>query len=151
MKVYLLKDIEKVGLAGEIIKTTPGYANNYLLPRKLAVEVNASNEQFYLKKAKDVENRKEAIATKTSILAERIKNLKVTIKKKIHDDDRLYAAVNAAEIAKLLSDEGIKVTKSQIQLKKAIKTQGEHLVVVKLSNQLMPELKLKVVADKASN
>ncbi len=148
MKVYLLKDIDKVGLAGEVIKAKSGFAHNYLFPKKLAIEVTASNEEFYKKKAKLVENRKEAISSKTSMLAEKIKDLKLTIKKKIHDNDKLYAAVNAAEIAELLSGEGIKVTKSQVLMKKSIKTHGNHTITIKLSKQLMPELTLKVVADK---
>lgn len=151
MKVYLLKDIEKVGLAGEVIKTKPGFANNYLFPKKLAVEVTPSNEEFYSKKAVLVENRKAAISEKTSMLAEKIKALKLTIKKKLHDNDKLYAAVSPAEIADLLSEAGVKVTKSQVQVKKSIKTQGDHTITIKLSNQLKPEMTLKVVGDKTGN
>ena len=148
MKVYLLKDIERVGLAGEVIKVKPGFANNFLFPQKLALEVSSHNEAFYSKKAKEIENRKEVINCKTSMLAEKIKDLKLSIKKKVHNDDKLYASVSAAEISELLSGEGIKVNKSQVLIKKSIKTPGAHKITIKLSNQLKPELNLKVVADR---
>jgi len=72
MKVFLRKDIERVGLSGEIIKIVDGYARNYLLPRGLAVEITTKNEAFYQTQAKEVEDRKEVIATQTSMLAEKI-------------------------------------------------------------------------------
>ena len=136
MKVFLLKDIEKVGLAGEIIKVTDGYGMNFLIPRKLAIEITAANEATYQKKIKIVEKRQEAIASQTSMLAEKIKALKLTIKRKTHDDGRLYGAINAIEVVELLSEKGISVAKNQIEFGKGIKSAGLYEVTVKLSSKL---------------
>lgn len=144
MKVYLLQDVAKVGFAGEIIKVADGYAQNFLFPRKLGVQVTASNEKFYLSKVKNVEHRKEALATEQSMHSEKISRLKLTLKKKMHDDDRLYAAVNASDIVELLAQEGVKVSKSQVKFDKSIKKAGEHQVTIKLSSKLQPQLTLKV-------
>lgn len=148
MKVFLLKDVEKVGFAGEIIKVKEGFAYNFLIPQKLGAVVTEANEKFYLKQLKNIENRKEAISTKTSMLAEKIKTLKLVIKRKMHDDDKLYASISPSDIVDLLSNEGIKVSKAQIVFDKPIKTQGSYEVTIKLSNQLMPKIGLKVVSDK---
>ena len=145
MKVYLLKDIEKVGIAGEIINVSEGYAKNFLLPRKLALEVSTSNAEFFKKRAKTIENRKEAIESATSMLSEQIKSIHLTLKKKIHDDNRLYAAVNPADVVDLLSEKNIKVTKSQVIFNKSIKEVGTYPVTIKLSSKLQPQLTLKVV------
>ena len=145
MKVYLLKDIEKVGIAGEIINVSEGYAKNFLLPRKLALEVSTSNEEFFKKRAKTIENRKEAIESATSMLSEQIKSIHLTLKKKIHDDNRLYAAVNPADVVDLLSEKNIKVTKSQVIFNKSIEEVGTYPVTIKLSSKLQPQLTLKVV------
>ena len=75
MKVYLLKDIERVGIVGEVIQVGNGYARNYLIPRKLAVEITPQNSKFYEGRVKKVEHRKEVVASKTSMLAEKIKSL----------------------------------------------------------------------------
>src|SRR5271156_981406 len=113
MQVYLLKDIEKVGIAGEIVKVSEGYAMNFVIPRKLGVEVTKGNEQYYKTKMKTVEHRKEVIESKTSILAERIKSVRVTIKKKSHDDGKLYGAINAQDIVDALSEKGVSISKNQ--------------------------------------
>ena len=68
MKVYLLQSIEKVGIAGEILNVSEGYAQNFLLPKKLAVKVTDGNEKFFEKKSKTVENRKAVIESETSLL-----------------------------------------------------------------------------------
>ena len=143
-KVFLTRDVEKLGFAGEIIKVKEGYATNFLIPNKLALLVTASNEGSLKNRTKSFDNRKEAIATKTSMLAEKIKSLKLTIKRKIHDDEKLYGAVNAGDIVDLLAKEGVKVAKNQILFDKAIKSKGTFDVIIKLSNSLQPILKLKV-------
>lgn len=148
MKVYLLKDVSKIGFAGEIIKVSDGYAKNFLFPRKLGVELTSKNESFYLSKVKNVEHRKEALASETNMFSEKINHLKITLKKKVHDDDRLYAAVNAGDIVDALAAENIKISKNQVKFDKSVKTLGEHKVTIKLSSKLQPQLTLKVVALK---
>lgn len=147
MKVFLLKDVQNVGMAGEMIKVTEGYAANFLIPKNLAVKITAQNEAFYQKSLRQVENRKEVVASKTSMLAEKIRTLTITLKKKMHDDGKLYGAVNQAEIVELLAPEGISVAKNQIIITKAIKEKGMFEIVVKLTSQLQPKLTVKIIAE----
>jgi len=147
MKIYLLTDIERVGIAGEIINVKNGYARNFIFPQKMGLEVTAANEAFYISKAKSVEERKAVIATKTSMLAEKISALTLKISHKAHDDGKLYGAVSAAEIMELLSKASVTVAKNQIILDKPIKEVGTFEVVIKLSNKLQPKIKLKVIAE----
>lgn len=147
MKVYLLKDVEKVGMAGEIIKTSEGYARNFLIPKKLAVEITKDNERYYLSKLKTVEKRKEVIATQTSMLAEKVKGVELVIKRKMHDDGKLYGSINSGDLVDLLTAKGINVSKNQIEFDKAIKSKGVYEVEVKLSSKLRPKFKLKVVSE----
>lgn len=145
MKVYLLKDIEKVGIAGEILNVTDGYAQNFLFPRKLALVVNSGNAEFFQKRAKTIEHRKEVIESATSMLSEQIKAVTLTLSKKLHDDKRLYAAINPMEIVDLLAEKNIKISKSQVIFDKSIKEAGTYTVTIKLSSKLQPQLTLKVV------
>ncbi len=147
MKVFLLKDVAQVGIAGQMIKVTDGYATNFLLPRKLAVEVTPENESQFLSKIRVVAKHKEVIATKTSLLAEKIKHTELKIKRKIAEGDKLYGAVSAHEIVDLFAAEGIAVSKNQIEFGKAIKTKGTHQFTVKLSSSLKPVCTLKVIAE----
>lgn len=147
MKVYLLKDVEKVGLAGEIIKVSDGFARNNLFPRKLAEEVTPGKETYFKTREKVVEKRQEKIATQTSILAEKIKSLKLTLRRKLHDDGKLYGSVNPNEIVELLAANGVSVAKNQIEMEKSIKEKGTYEITIKLSSRLQPKLTLNIVSE----
>jgi len=147
MKVFLFKDVEKVGIAGEIIKVTDGYATNFLFPRKLAVAVTPDNESSFKNRIKIIEKRHEVVASKTSMLAEKIKSTDLVIKRKMHDGTKLYGSISPHEIVDLLAEKGISISKSQVEFDKSIKTFGTHEVVIKLSSQLKPTLKVKVVGE----
>lgn len=147
MKVYLTKDIEKVGLSGEIVKVTDGFGRNFIIARGLGIEVTDKNEQFYQNKSRTIEHRKEVIESKTSILAEKIKNLKVTIKRKMHDDGKLYGSISPVEIVDALHEHSISLSKSQVIFKKAVKEKGLHKVTIKLTTSLQPELSLNIIAE----
>ncbi len=147
MKVYLLKNVESVGQAGEMIKVADGYASNFLLPRKLAVEITAANETLYVGKQKAVEQKKTVQTAQTSQLADKIGETTVVIKRKLHDDGKLYGALSAHEIADALSAKGIAVSKSQVDLTKSIKAQGTYEVTIKLSSRLQPKVTVRVVSE----
>lgn len=147
MRVYLLKDIEKIGLSGEMIKVKSGFAANYLIPQKLAVEVTPANEHLFAKKAVEVQNRKQAIESKTSMLAQRISQLTLSLKRKVHDSGKLYGSIGAHEVVDVLASEGIKISKSQVLFDKSIKELGTYKITIKLSNNLQPTCSLKIIAE----
>ncbi len=147
MKVFLKKDVEKIGLAGEIIKVKEGFARNFLLPQGLGVVVDVGNEKFFKTRERSLENRKEVLATQTSMLAEKIQGLSVSLKKKMHNDGKLYGALGAGEIAEKLAEKGFSVSKSQIVFTKSIKSQGTYDVVIKLSSRLQPTVKVTIIPE----
>lgn len=147
VRVFLLKDVERIGLAGEIIKAADGYARNFLIPKKIGVEVTKKNEASFAHRIKTVEKRKEALDSKSSMLAEKIKGMMITLKRKIHDNDQLYGSISAKEIAEELGKQGVSISNSQVVMVKSIKTKGLHSVVIKLSNKLQPKLKVKIAPE----
>ena len=149
MRVYLLKDIENVGMAGTMVNVTDGYASNYLFPHKLAVKVEKAQEEFFKNKVVKAEKVKEVISSKLGMLAERIKTMHLTIKKRVHDDGKLYGSVSADELVDLLKAKDVVANRKQIVFGKSIKATGEHSVGVKLTAKLIPEFTLKVVGEAA--
>lgn len=147
MEVYLYKDVEKIGLAGEIIKVGDGFARNFLIPQGLAVEITTHNKSQYLSKIRKVENRKEAIATQTSMFAEKLNGVSITLKRKMHDNGQLYGSINASEIVEALADQGISITKSQVEFDKPIKSKGSSKVTIKLSTRLKPAITITIIAE----
>lgn len=146
MKVFLLQNIEKVGLKNEIIKVSDGYAKNFLFPNKLGVEVTPANEKLYIGKLRQVENRAAVIESSSSLLADQISQLHLKLKKKMHDNDKLYAAISQGEIVDLLKEKNIAISKSQVIFDKSIKSKGNFEITIKLSSKLQPKFTLQVIA-----
>lgn len=147
MKVYLTQNVPQVGMAGEIINVSDGYAANFLLPRKLGVKLTPANEEFYKNKVVQVVHRKEVIETETTMVAEKIKATEIKIKCKIHDDGKLYGAISQNDIVDALEAKGITISKSQVIFDKSIKKTGTHTVTIKISSRLQPQLTVKVVGE----
>lgn len=147
MEVLLLSDVVNVGLAGQIKKVTEGYARNFLFPRKLAIQATERDvAQFRARKQQEVVDE-QVIGSRVAMLAQHIKNMAFVIKKKVHDNGRLYGAVGQDEVVALLAEKNIHVNRKQIEFDKAIRATGEYEVFVRLTSKLKPTLKLKVVAE----
>jgi len=147
MEVYLRKDVEKIGMAGEIITVGDGFARNFLIPKGLAVEITSSNREQYLSKIRKVENRKEVIASQTSMLAEKLNSISISLKRKMHDDGQLYGSINAAEIVQALAGQGVSINKSQVDFGKSIKSKGTYKVDVKLTSRIKSTITVNIIAE----
>lgn len=147
MEVYLRKNVAKIGLEGEIIKVGDGFARNFLIPQGLAVEITDHNKSQFESKIRKVENRKEVIATETSMLADKISTLSVTLKRKMHDNGNLYGSINASEIVDAVASKGFSITKSQIEFDKPIKAKGTFKVTIKLTTRLKPSITVIIEAE----
>jgi len=146
MQVYLLKDVEKVGIQGSVVKVSDGFADNFLIPRKLAVKITDGNKSFYLEKKQKEQVHAEVLNSKAAMFAERIKTLHLTIKERAHDDGKLYGSVGADEVVELLKEKDIQINRKQVEFDKAVRKIGEHKITIKISSKLKPQLTLKVVA-----
>ena len=147
MEVYLRKDIEKIGMAGEIIKVGDGFARNFLLPQGLAIEITSHNKNQYIAKIRNVENRKEVIASQTSMFAEKLNSVSITLKRKMHDDGQLYGSINASEVVDALAQQGISINKSQVEFDKSIKSKGTFKVEIKLTTKLKSIITVTVISE----
>lgn len=146
-KIFLKSDVPNVGMAGEIVSVAEGFALNYLVPRKLGIRVSETNQGEFKKQFEKIEKRAEVIKSKTSMLAERIKSLQVTVKGKMHADGQLYGAIRPQSIIDELAKEGVVVSKNMIVFDKLIKEKGTHPVTIKLSSSLQPTLTVKVISE----
>jgi large subunit ribosomal protein L9 len=147
MKIFLLKSVPKVGLKGEIIHVSEGYARNFLIPQKYGIEVTPHNESSLKHKIKVVENRKEALQNELTLKAENMKDVSITLSKKIHDGGKLYGAVTSTEVSDLLKDQGYDIDKSQINFGQSVKSVGDYKVSIKLSPSIKTNITLHVVGQ----
>lgn len=146
MKVILLQDVQGHGKKGNIVDVNDGYARNYLLPKKLAVEAtkNVLNQynQKLEKEAKIAEEKKqEALA-----LGKLISGTTVEVRVKC-GGGKMYGSVTTQDIADALSAKGINVDKKKITIKDTIKNAGIYEVDVKVYKETVAKMKIKVIAE----
>ena len=148
MKVILLSDIERVGSRGTVVTVKPGYARNYLLPRKLALEATKSQ-------LAQLESIKQQIATKEAKVTKRLTDfadrlglvsVKTTIKM---GEEGAFGSITNADIAALLAAEGHEIDKHSIVLAEPIKGPGVYDIPVKLGHEVSATIKLWVAEEPA--
>lgn len=145
MQVILLEDIDRVGKKGSIINVSDGYARNFLLPKKKAVEATPVNKKRLDEELKHAEARLEKEKEVLLALAGKINNASVAIAQKVGEGERLFGSVTAMDIVDALAKEGIHIDKKKIHLENPIKELGAFTVPIKLHPEITAELKVKVV------
>lgn len=149
MKVILQQDVKSHGKKGQMVEVSDGYARNFLLPRKLAVEANADNMnkmvmQDKAKKAQMAQEKAEAEA-----IAEKLKESVVKLSAKAGAGGRLFGAVTSKEIAEALEKQyGIKVAKSKIVQDEPIKGFGSYELKCKLGHEVSGTVNVVVAEEK---
>ena len=148
MKVILLSDIDRVGTRGTVVNVKPGYARNYLFPRKLGLE--ATKAQLA-----QLESIKKQLATKDAKITKKLTDfagrlglvsVKTTIKM---GQEGAFGAITNADIATLLAAEGHEIDKHSIVLAEPIKGPGVYDIAVKLGHEVSATIKLWVAEEPA--
>ena len=147
MEVILREDIEKLGSRGEVVKVAPGYARNFLLPKKLAVAATASNKKI-IEQERQAHLRKEAkLQGEAQDLAKLMDGVTVTISQKAGENDQLFGSVTVKDIADGLAAQNYTIDRRKIQLDEPIKQLGEFKVPVRLHKDVTAEITVVVAKD----
>ena len=147
MRIVLREDVEKLGRRGEVVKVAAGYARNFLLPRRLALEATEPNLQQIARERKVREVQEAREKQEATALAERLAQLSLTAVRKVGESDVLYGSVTNSDIADLMEKEGYKVDKRKILLEEPIKALGIYEVPMKLHPEVTVNLKIWVVKE----
>ena len=144
MEVILIKDMENLGYANDIVNVKPGYANNYLIPQGFAKAATASAKKILAENLKQRAHKDAKILADAQALAETISNLTLTISAKA-EEGKLFGTVTATDLSEALAAKGITVDRKAIVVD-AVKTVGEYVAVAKLHREVKAEVKFSVVA-----
>lgn len=146
MKVILTVDIKGVGKKDEIINANDGYARNFLLPRKMAVEANSQNMSL-LQGRKDSANFKKEQEKENAIKTqEKLSKIMLTIKVKSGENGKIFGSITSKEItAELKKQHNIEIDKKKILLKESIKELGTFNVQIKLYEGVIGNLKIEII------
>jgi large subunit ribosomal protein L9 len=147
MEVILREHIDNLGRRGDVVKVAPGYARNYLLPRKLALAVTEANKRQIERERKVADARETEEKQQAEALAQRITTVEIEIARRVGENNTLYGSVTSADIAHALEAKGFHVDKRKIVLAEPLKAVGEVTVPLKIHRDVTAQVKVKVVPD----
>ncbi len=147
MKVILTQDVKSQGKKGQLINVSDGYARNFLLPKGLAVEADASAMNDLKNKEASRLHKIELERNAANDIAKKLETITVKLQAKAGADGRLYGSVTSLDIANALEEQHkIQVDKRKIQLSDPLKTFGVHTVTVKLYTEITGKINV-VISD----
>jgi len=146
-KVLLREDVDDLGARGEIVRVRSGYARNYLLPRKLAVEATAGN-------VKGIESERAALLKKEAkerasaeSQSQQMSTIELEFRRKAGEQGALYGSVTSMDVAEALRERGYEIDRHRIHLREPLKRLGEYSVPVRLHREVTIDLKVRVAAE----
>lgn len=146
IQVILQQDVDKLGKSGELVRVRPGFARNFLLPRRLAVPATTAavrriehEKAVALAKAEKAKKEAREVAAKLSLLT-------ITLAQKVGEDGRLFGSVTSKDIERAVKAQGLDVDRKKLQLAEPIKSLGTYEIPVKLVSDVTATVKVEVVA-----
>ncbi len=145
MEIILLERIEKLGQMGDVVTVKPGYARNFLLPKKKALRATKDNLKVFEAQRSQLEAQNLERRAEAERVSEKLDDLQVVMIRQAGDTGQLYGSVTARDLAEAVTKAGFTVERSQVVLDKSIKMLGLHPIRVRLH----PEVAVTVVANVA--
>lgn len=147
MEVILREEIEKLGHRGDVVRVADGYARNYLLPRRLAVQATEANKKI-IEQERQAHLRREAKEkSEAGDLAKLLSAVKITIMQKAGDQEQLFGSVTSKDIAEALEKQNFTIDRRKIHLDEPIKQLGEYKVPVRLHREVTVEIDVQVAKE----
>ncbi len=147
MKVILKEDVKNLGKMGDIVNVAEGYARNFLVPKKLAVEALTENIKALEHQKKIIQEKAKKVKNASKDLSDRISSLTLTIKAKAGEEDKLFGSITSMDIANALKNEGIEIDRKKISLEEPIKRLGSYTVSIKLHPEVTTQLNITVIPE----
>ncbi len=147
MKVILLEEFPALGKAGDQVEVAPGYARNFLLPRKLAVEATPQNLRALEQFKAAARQREDRLKREAETFAEQLQGVSLTISRRAGEQDHLFGSVTKIDIADALAAKGIRLDRKKIQLEEPIKALGTYTVPIRLRSDVTAEIQIQVVKE----
>lgn len=149
MQVILMEKIGHLGALGDQVKVKPGYARNYLLPQKKAVQANASNIAKFEVQRAGLEKVAAELLAAAQKRADALSGVDISLTAKASDEGKLFGSITLREIQQAFHDKGVEIEKKEIIMSDgAIRTLGEHEIFVQFHADIRVPLKISVVSDK---
>jgi len=144
MEVILRQDLDDLGLQGDIVNVSKGYARNFLIPRGVALEATPQNRKALELQRKKIEVGRLKAKEDAEKVRDRLDGIRLSIPQKAGEEGKLYGSVTTMDIASYLEAEGVTIDRKKIVLDKPIKTLGEYEIPVKVYPGVTATLKVAI-------
>ena len=145
MEIILLSDVENLGESGDVVTVKPGYARNKLIPQGLALRASNRNIAIASEKNRVAEAKLDRENQAMNALAKKLSKVEITIQVKVGDEEKMFGSITNKDIHKELMDKGFELERSQITIKDPIKALGIYHIQVKVSKDIVSDVKLYVI------
>ena len=147
MEIILTQDIDALGAAGQVVRVSPGYARNYLFPKRLARPATPANLRKVAEESRREETRIVQERTRLAKVADILGKVSVTTAIKVGEDDKVFGSVTSQTITDLLAKQGYEFDRRDINLEEPLKALGQYDVEVKLGHGVSGTIKVWVVRE----
>lgn len=148
MEIILLQDVERLGSADDIVKVKDGYAQNYLIPKKMAIAATATAKKILAENTRQRAHKEAKLKDEALKIAEKLANKKLSIGAKTSTLGKIFGSVNTIQIAEAINKKGFEIDRKQIMLPEDhIKEVGTYTAKVKLHKEVIIEIEFEVVAE----
>lgn len=148
MNVILIKDVDNLGAAHELVEVRPGYARNYLIPQKYAVEANASNKKILEERRKVLAKREEKLLAEIAKVSEALKASPVKLGAKIGESGKIFGSVTAIQLARAIREQkGYEIDRRRISIVEDVKEAGTYKAQIDFGKENVLELDFEVVGE----
>jgi large subunit ribosomal protein L9 len=147
IQLILNEEVPNLGLPGDVVRVRAGYARNYLLPRRLAIEANPKSLRAFEHQRRIALAKGEALRNQAITVKERIEGLRLTLSARVGDEGKLFGSVTNLDLERALRDQGLTIDRRKILLAEPIKQLGDYSVTVRLQPEVEADLKFIVAAS----
>lgn len=147
MNVILKEDVKNLGRMGDTVDVKDGYARNYLLPKKLAIEASDRNLKAVEELKKQIARRLEKEKEDAKSLAQKLSVLTLTLRAKAGEEGKLFGSITTMDIEEALRGQGLEIDKKKITLEEPIKRLGSYTASVRLGPEATATLVIEVEAE----
>ncbi|MDA8402157.1 MAG: 50S ribosomal protein L9 [Deltaproteobacteria bacterium] len=147
MKIILKEDVQNLGFMGETVNVADGYARNFLMPKNLAIPATNSNVKTVEHEKKIIDKKKAKIASELTEIKNNLEKTEIIIPVKVGENEKIFGSITSMDIENKLKDSGFNIDRKIINLDNPIKELGIQTVKIKLSKDIVAEIKVNVTPE----
>jgi large subunit ribosomal protein L9 len=148
MEIILIKDVDNLGAAHELVEVRPGYARNYLIPQKYAIEASISNKKILEERRKQLQKREEKLMAEIAKVSEVLKASPVKLGAKIGTSGKIFGSVTAIQLARAIREQkGYEIDRRRISIVDEVKEAGTFKAQIDFGKENILELEFEVVGE----